>query len=77
MNGASMNKLEDKKGHEKHDKKLEHKIKPDETIEDVMRKIEELQKKYPDREFFLDGDEFAICSRPRKKEMDEADARRI
>ncbi|MCX8173925.1 MAG: hypothetical protein N3F63_04895 [Thermoplasmata archaeon] len=64
-----MTKSEEKK-HHKTDKKVEHKIKPDETIEEVMKIIKQLQEKHPEREFFLDGDEFAICSRPKKSEID-------
>ncbi|MEM3395878.1 MAG: hypothetical protein QW620_04060 [Thermoplasmata archaeon] len=64
-----MTKSEEKK-HLKPEKRVEHKIKPDETIEEVMKIIEQLQTKHPDREFFLDGDEFAICSRPKKSETD-------
>jgi hypothetical protein len=36
------------------------------TLEDVLSKISELQRKHPDREVFFDGDEYAICSRPRR-----------
>lgn len=36
------------------------------SISDIQDMIDEIQKKYPDREVFFDGDEFAICSR--KKE---------
>lgn len=67
--GHCMTEFEKKKGH-KPEKKIEHRIKADETIEEVMKIVEELQQKHPDREFFLDGDEFAICSRPRRSESD-------
>lgn len=36
------------------------------TLEDVLAKITELQRKNPDREVFFDGDEYAICSRPKR-----------
>lgn len=36
------------------------------TLEDVLSKISELQKRHPEREVFFDGDEYAICSRPRR-----------
>ncbi|MEM3444691.1 MAG: hypothetical protein QW531_03135 [Thermoplasmata archaeon] len=62
-----MTKSAEKKAH-RPEKKVEHKIRPEETIEEVMKIILELQEKHPDREFFLDGDEFAICSRPKKSE---------
>jgi|Deesub1362B_J571_1020462.scaffolds.fasta_scaffold05725_2 uncharacterized Ntn-hydrolase superfamily protein len=38
---------------------------PDLTIGEIMEVISLLKAKYPDREIFLDGDEEAICSRPR------------
>lgn len=36
------------------------------TLEDVLTKISELQRHHPDREVFFDGDEYAICSRPKR-----------
>ena len=36
------------------------------TLEEVHSKTIELQRKHPDREFFWDGDEYAICSRPKR-----------
>lgn len=36
------------------------------TLEDVLAKISELQRHHPDREVFFDGDEYAICSRPKR-----------
>ena len=36
------------------------------TVEDVLTKISELQRKHPEREVFFDGDEYAICSRPKR-----------
>jgi hypothetical protein len=36
------------------------------TLEDVLHRISELQRKHPDREVFFDGDEYAICSRPKR-----------
>ncbi len=41
---------------------------PEITIGEVVEIMRELAKKYPDREIFLDGDENAICSRPKKPE---------
>ena len=38
------------------------------TITDLFEKIEEFQKENPDRDVFFDGDEFAICSRPKREE---------
>lgn len=36
------------------------------TLEAVLTKISELQRKHPEREVFFDGDEYAICSRPKR-----------
>jgi hypothetical protein len=51
-------------------KKLVHlRIDPNDesmTLADVLSKIPELQKKHPDREVFWDGDEYAICSLPKR-----------
>lgn len=35
------------------------------TLNDVFTKIDEIQRENPDLEVFFDGDEFAICSRPK------------
>ncbi len=37
------------------------------TLKDVLEKIEELQQKNPDLDVFFDGDEYAVCSRPKRK----------
>jgi hypothetical protein len=37
------------------------------TIADVMEKIRELQEKHPELDVFLDGDEYAICSIPKRR----------
>jgi hypothetical protein len=51
-------------------KKLVHlRIDPNDesmTLADVLAKIPELQRKHPDREVFWDGDEYAICSLPKR-----------
>lgn len=54
---------------EKLDKTIHLRIDPNDentTLEDVLSKISELQRKHPEREVFFDGDEYAICSRPRR-----------
>ncbi|HZY70064.1 MAG TPA: hypothetical protein VFF67_03690 [Thermoplasmata archaeon] len=54
---------------EKPEKTIHLRIDPNDentTLEDVLTKISELQRKHPDREVFFDGDEYAICSRPRR-----------
>ncbi|MGC8598433.1 MAG: hypothetical protein ACP5G5_02055 [Thermoplasmata archaeon] len=40
---------------------------PDITVEEVYNLMEDLRKKYPDREIFYDGDLQAICSRPKRQ----------
>jgi hypothetical protein len=37
------------------------------TISEVMDKIRELQERHPDLDVFLDGDEYAICSIPKRR----------
>jgi hypothetical protein len=37
------------------------------SLQDVLDKIEELQQKNPDMDVFFDGDEYAVCSRPKRK----------
>ena len=57
------------RAHEKPEKIVHLRIDPNDettTLEDVLTKISELQKHHPDREVFFDGDEYAICSRPRR-----------
>jgi hypothetical protein len=36
------------------------------TLREVLKKIEEMQGEHPELDVFFDGDEYAICSRPRK-----------
>ena len=51
------------------DKKVHVKIEKGDdemTLRQVLEKISEIQDENPDREVFFDGDEYAICSRPRK-----------
>lgn len=52
-------------------KKVLYKIEPGDksiTLKDIVKRIEDIQRKNPGDEIFFDGDEFAICSRPRKKQ---------
>ncbi len=37
------------------------------TLKDVMQRIQELQRQHPDLDVFWDGDEYAVCSRPKKE----------
>lgn len=41
------------------------------TLHDVLEKIEELQEQNPDEDVFFDGDEYAVCSRPRRRPADQ------
>ncbi len=40
---------------------------PDMTLRVVMEKIQELQDQNPELEVFFDGDEYTICSRPKRE----------
>lgn len=54
---------------ERPEKRVHLRIDPNDestTLEDVLSKISELQRKNPDRDVFFDGDEYAICSRPKR-----------
>jgi hypothetical protein len=51
-------------------KKIHYKIdRSDDTItlRDILERIEDIQRKHPERDVFFDGDEYAICSRPKKR----------
>jgi hypothetical protein len=57
------------RGHDRPEKTVHVRIDPNDestTLEDVLARISELQRKHPDREVFFDGDEYAICSRPKR-----------
>lgn len=41
------------------------------SLKDIMVVIEELQVEHPDRDVFFDGDEYAVCSRPKRAEISE------
>lgn len=54
------------------DKKIHLKIDKNDssiTLKDVLDKIQEIQEKNPELEVFFDGDEYAVCSRPRREEV--------
>ena len=36
------------------------------TLQEVVDKIQEIQDANPDLDVFFDGDEFAVCTRPKK-----------
>jgi len=57
---------------EKPEKTVHLRIDPNDestTVEDVLTKITELQRRHPDREVFFDGDEYAICSRLKRPKV--------
>ncbi len=35
------------------------------TLREVLKKIQEIQAENPELDVFFDGDQYAICSRPR------------
>jgi len=54
------------------DKKIHLKIDKNDssiTLKDVLDKIQEIQSENPELEVFFDGDEYAVCSRPRREEV--------
>jgi hypothetical protein len=56
-------------------KKVHVKIEPGDrsiTLKDIVKIIEDIQNKNPDLDVFFDGDEFAICSRPKKSKKKES-----
>ena len=53
------------------EKKVHLRIDPNDesiTLKDIMQKIQEIQRQHPDLDVFWDGDEYAVCSRPKRKE---------
>ncbi|MEW5937418.1 MAG: hypothetical protein AB1665_06345 [Candidatus Thermoplasmatota archaeon] len=36
------------------------------TLDEVLSIIRKIQAEHPDREVYFDGDDFAICSRPKR-----------
>ena len=37
------------------------------SLNDVLARVQEIQRAHPELDVFFDGDEYAICSRPRRK----------
>src|SRR5439155_22792229 len=59
------------------EKKVHLRIDPNDesiTLKDIMQKIQEIQRQHPDLDVFFDGDEYAVCSRPREKVRPIAEA---
>jgi hypothetical protein len=44
------------------------------TLKDIMQRIQEIQRQNPDLDVFFDGDEYAVCSRPKEKARAIAEA---
>ncbi len=44
------------------------------TLREVHDKIKQIQEENPDLDVFWDGDEYAICSRPKAKPATEEEA---
>src|SRR2546426_12130680 len=44
------------------------------TLKDIMQRIQEIQRQNPNLDVFFDGDEYAVCSRPREKARPIAEA---
>ena len=52
------------------DKRIIMRIDPNDesiTLKDIMQRIQEIQRQNPDLDVFFDGDEYAVCSRPKEK----------
>ena len=37
------------------------------SLKDIMQRIQQIQRQNPDLDVFFDGDEYAVCSRPKEK----------
>ena len=51
------------------EKRVHHRIDPNDesiTLKDIMKLIQDIQRQNPDLDVFFDGDEYAVCSRPKK-----------
>jgi len=44
------------------------------TLRDIMQRIEALQREHPNLDIFFDGDEYAVCARPKDKARAIAEA---
>jgi len=44
------------------------------TLKDIMQRIQDIQRQRPDLDVFFDGDEYAVCSRPKEKARAVAEA---
>jgi len=51
------------------EKRVHYRIDPNDesvTLKDIMKLIQDIQRQHPDLDVFFDGDEYAVCSRPKK-----------
>ena len=51
------------------EKRVHYRIDPNDesvTLKDIMKLIQDIQRAHPDLDVFFDGDEYAVCSRPKK-----------
>jgi hypothetical protein len=44
------------------------------TLRDIMQRIEALRREHPNLDIFFDGDEYAVCARPKEKARAIAEA---
>jgi hypothetical protein len=59
------------------DKRILLRIDPNDesiTLRDIMQRIEALQREHPNLDIFFDGDEYAVCARPKEKARAIAEA---
>ncbi|OGS47911.1 MAG: hypothetical protein A3K68_04540 [Euryarchaeota archaeon RBG_16_68_13] len=66
---APKSKRRDRSSGSRMEKRVHVRIDPNDetiTLKDIMQRIQEIQRQNPDLDVFFDGDEYAICSRPKK-----------
>jgi hypothetical protein len=59
----------DRRGKAMAEKRIHYRIDPNDesvTLKDIMKLIQDIQRQHPDLDVFFDGDEYAVCSRPKK-----------
>ena len=59
------------------DKRILLRIDPNDesiTLKDIMERIQGLQREHPNLDIFFDGDEYAVCARPKEKARAIAEA---
>ncbi len=51
------------------EKRIHYRIDPNDesiTLKDITKMIQDIQRQHPNLDVFFDGDEYAVCSRPKK-----------